>query len=207
MDYSRLLYIGSASPCFKVNVNQTIFLYHRWSTSTSLLLYCHFPFDPCVLYYLFCLFGELSQFGPLNIWLIFSEWLLHRAALYVFPPNKHEWSGENCNIVDCTYPTVIPRRNLFQQVVIPWICFENILQALLAIFDSPLTKAGRLQAVYVKTEKGVLFEIKPYVRMPRTFKRFCGLMCKLLINLYTLCTLCASVILIIVLIPDMHVTI
>lgn len=38
--------------------------------------------------------------------------------------------------------------------------------------------AGRLQAVYVKTEKGVLFEIKPYVHIPRSFKRFCGLMCK-----------------------------
>jgi len=57
---------------------------------------------------------------------------------------------------------------------------DIIHQALLAIFDSPLTKAGRLQAVYVRTEKGVLFEIKPYVRMPRTFKRFCGLMSQLL---------------------------
>ncbi|KAG2590863.1 hypothetical protein PVAP13_5NG459300 [Panicum virgatum] len=36
------------------------------------------------------------------------------------------------------------------------------------------------QAVYVRTEKGVLFEIKPHVRMPRTFKRFCGLMSQLL---------------------------
>ncbi|CAL4948709.1 unnamed protein product [Urochloa decumbens] len=57
---------------------------------------------------------------------------------------------------------------------------DIIHQALLAIFDSPLTKAGRLQAVYVRTEKGVLFEIKPYVHMPRTFKRFCGLMSQLL---------------------------
>ncbi|KAF0932440.1 hypothetical protein E2562_010349 [Oryza meyeriana var. granulata] len=57
---------------------------------------------------------------------------------------------------------------------------DIIHQALLAIFDSPLTKAGRLQAVYVRTEKGVLFETKPYVRMPRTFKRFCGLMSQLL---------------------------
>ncbi|KAJ8479530.1 hypothetical protein OPV22_023257 [Ensete ventricosum] len=57
---------------------------------------------------------------------------------------------------------------------------DIIHQALLAIFDSPLAKAGRLQAVYVKTEKGVLFEIKPYVRIPRTFKRFCGLMSQLL---------------------------
>nr|XP_010936775.1 ribosomal RNA small subunit methyltransferase NEP1 isoform X2 [Elaeis guineensis] len=54
---------------------------------------------------------------------------------------------------------------------------DIIHQALLAIFDSPVTKAGRLQAVYVKTDKGVLFEIKPYVRIPRTFKRFSGLMC------------------------------
>ncbi|KAG6513276.1 ribosomal RNA small subunit methyltransferase nep-1-like isoform X1 [Zingiber officinale] len=57
---------------------------------------------------------------------------------------------------------------------------DIIHQALLAIFDSPLAKAGRLQAIYVKTEKGVLFEIKPHVRIPRTFKRFCGLMSQLL---------------------------
>ncbi|KAM3193520.1 hypothetical protein ACQJBY_070261 [Aegilops geniculata] len=57
---------------------------------------------------------------------------------------------------------------------------DIIYQALLAIFDSPLTKAGRLQAVYVRTEKGVLFEVKPNVRLPRTPKRFCGLMSQLL---------------------------
>ncbi|XP_044435754.1 ribosomal RNA small subunit methyltransferase nep-1 isoform X2 [Triticum aestivum] len=57
---------------------------------------------------------------------------------------------------------------------------DIIYQALLAIFDSPLTKAGRLQAVYVRTEKGVLFEVKPNVRLPRTCKRFCGLMSELL---------------------------
>ncbi|PIA63440.1 hypothetical protein AQUCO_00201051v1, partial [Aquilegia coerulea] len=53
-------------------------------------------------------------------------------------------------------------------------------QALLAILDSPLNKAGRLRAVYVRTEKGVLFEVKPHVRIPRTFKRFCGVMLQLL---------------------------
>ncbi|EMS65995.1 hypothetical protein TRIUR3_34030 [Triticum urartu] len=57
---------------------------------------------------------------------------------------------------------------------------DIIYQALLAIFDSPLTKAGRLQAVYVRTEKGVLFEVKPNVLLPRTCKRFCGLMSQLL---------------------------
>lgn len=52
------------------------------------------------------------------------------------------------------------------------------LQALLSILDSPLNKAGRLRAVYIKTEKGILIEVKPYVRIPRTFKRFSGVMCK-----------------------------
>lgn len=48
-------------------------------------------------------------------------------------------------------------------------------QCLLTLLDSPLNKAGRLQ-VYVHTAKGVLIEINPHVRIPRTFKRFSGLM-------------------------------
>ncbi|KAK1566941.1 hypothetical protein Q3G72_006338 [Acer saccharum] len=57
---------------------------------------------------------------------------------------------------------------------------DIVHQALLSILDSPLTKAGRLRAVYVKTEKGVLFEVKPHVRVPRTYKRFAGVMLQLL---------------------------
>lgn len=53
-------------------------------------------------------------------------------------------------------------------------------QAMLAILDSPLNKAGRMKALYVKTEKGILLEIKPHVRIPRTFKRFAGVMLQLL---------------------------
>ncbi|CAN8254357.1 unnamed protein product [Cochlearia groenlandica] len=53
-------------------------------------------------------------------------------------------------------------------------------QALLMILDSPVNKAGRLKAVYVRTEKGVLLEVKPHVRIPRTFKRFAGIMLQLL---------------------------
>ncbi|CAM8923988.1 unnamed protein product [Rhodiola kirilowii] len=53
-------------------------------------------------------------------------------------------------------------------------------QALLTILDSPLNKAGRLRAVYVKTQKGILFEVKPHVRLPRTYKRFSGIMLQLL---------------------------
>ncbi|KAM7505263.1 hypothetical protein LguiB_004167 [Lonicera macranthoides] len=45
-------------------------------------------------------------------------------------------------------------------------------KAMLMILDSQLNKAGRLRALYVRTEKGVLFEIKPYVRIPRTYKQF-----------------------------------
>ncbi|KAM7505257.1 hypothetical protein LguiB_004161 [Lonicera macranthoides] len=53
-------------------------------------------------------------------------------------------------------------------------------QAMLMILDSPLNKAGRLRALYVRTEKGVLFEVKPHVRIPRTYKRFSGIMLQLL---------------------------
>lgn len=53
-------------------------------------------------------------------------------------------------------------------------------QAMLMILDSPLNKAGRLRALYVRTEKGVLFEVKPNVRIPRTYKRFAGIMLQLL---------------------------
>ncbi|KAG8888479.1 18S rRNA pseudouridine methyltransferase [Tulasnella sp. 332] len=52
-------------------------------------------------------------------------------------------------------------------------------QCLLTLLDSPLNKAGLLQ-VYVHTAKGVLIEINPHIRIPRTFKRFSGLMVQLL---------------------------
>ncbi|XP_021714095.1 ribosomal RNA small subunit methyltransferase nep-1-like [Chenopodium quinoa] len=57
---------------------------------------------------------------------------------------------------------------------------DIVHQALLMILDSPLNKAGRIRSVYVKTEKGVLFEVKPHVRIPRTYKRFAGIMLQLL---------------------------
>ncbi|KAJ7880746.1 nucleolar essential protein 1 [Mycena olivaceomarginata] len=52
-------------------------------------------------------------------------------------------------------------------------------QCLLTLLDSPLNKAGLLQ-VYIHTSQGVLIEINPHVRIPRTFKRFSGLMVQLL---------------------------
>lgn len=52
-------------------------------------------------------------------------------------------------------------------------------QCLLTLLDSPINKAGKLQ-VYIQTARGVLIEINPSVRIPRTFKRFSGLMVQLL---------------------------
>lgn len=52
-------------------------------------------------------------------------------------------------------------------------------QCLLTLLDSPINKAGKLQ-VYIHTVRGVLIEVNPSVRIPRTFKRFSGLMVQLL---------------------------
>ncbi|KAF2011731.1 nucleolar essential protein-like protein 1 [Aaosphaeria arxii CBS 175.79] len=52
-------------------------------------------------------------------------------------------------------------------------------QCLLTLLDSPINKAGKLQ-IYVQTAKNVLIEVSPTVRIPRTFKRFAGLMVQLL---------------------------
>ncbi|KAI1627533.1 Alpha/beta knot methyltransferase [Exophiala viscosa] len=52
-------------------------------------------------------------------------------------------------------------------------------QCLLTLLDSPINKAGKLQ-IFIHTAKGVLIEVNPSVRIPRTFKRFAGLMVQLL---------------------------
>lgn len=48
-------------------------------------------------------------------------------------------------------------------------------QCLLTLLDSPLNKAGKLQ-VFIHTSKGVLIQVHPHTRIPRTYKRFAGLM-------------------------------
>ncbi|CCD25748.1 18S rRNA pseudouridine methyltransferase NDAI_0F04300 [Naumovozyma dairenensis CBS 421] len=52
-------------------------------------------------------------------------------------------------------------------------------QCLLTLLDAPINKAGKLQ-VYIQTSRGILIEVNPTVRIPRTFKRFSGLMVQLL---------------------------
>eukprot|EP00461_Guttulinopsis_vulgaris_P004106 UN04107 len=55
-------------------------------------------------------------------------------------------------------------------------------QCLLSLLDSPLNKAGHLR-VYIETTSKVLIEVNPQTRIPRTFKRFSGLMVQLLRDL------------------------
>jgi len=55
-------------------------------------------------------------------------------------------------------------------------------QCLLTLFDSPLAKAVLLQ-VFIKTEKGVLIEINPHLRVPRSFKLFSAFIAQLLCKL------------------------
>ena len=52
-------------------------------------------------------------------------------------------------------------------------------QEMLALLDSPLNKAGLLK-MYISTKKKVLIDVNPSLRMPRTYKRFAGLMVQLL---------------------------
>ncbi|GKY96856.1 hypothetical protein MPSEU_000644700 [Mayamaea pseudoterrestris] len=52
-------------------------------------------------------------------------------------------------------------------------------QELLALLDSPLNKAGLLK-VYISTKKSVLIDVNASIRIPRTYKRFAGLMVQLL---------------------------
>lgn len=52
-------------------------------------------------------------------------------------------------------------------------------QELLALLDSPLNKAGMLK-IYIQTTKRILIDVNPSIRIPRTYKRFAGLMVQLL---------------------------
>ena len=56
---------------------------------------------------------------------------------------------------------------------------DIVHQALLALLDSPLNKAGRLK-VFIHTQKNVLIDVNPKLRIPRTYRRFAGLMVQLL---------------------------
>jgi len=84
--------------------------------------------------------------------------------------------GNTFELLNCDEHANIMRKNNRD----PGSCRPDIThQCLLMLFDSPLNRAGLLQ-VYIKTERNVLIEINPQTRIPRTFKRFAGLMVQLL---------------------------
>ncbi|MES1906882.1 MAG: hypothetical protein MHM6MM_000109 [Cercozoa sp. M6MM] len=56
---------------------------------------------------------------------------------------------------------------------------DIVHQTLLALSDSPLNQAGKLQ-IYIHTVNNVLIEVSPHCRIPPTFDRFCMLMVQLL---------------------------
>ncbi|KAL0211399.1 hypothetical protein P9112_009697 [Eukaryota sp. TZLM1-RC] len=56
---------------------------------------------------------------------------------------------------------------------------DIVHQCLMTLLDSPLNKAGLLQ-VFLRTRRGVIIEVNPQLRIPRTFKRFSALMVQLL---------------------------
>ncbi|XP_063545948.1 ribosomal RNA small subunit methyltransferase NEP1 [Cydia strobilella] len=85
-------------------------------------------------------------------------------------------AGNSFELLNCDDHANILRKNDRD----PGSCRPDIThQSLLMLMDSPLNRAGLLQ-VYIHTEKNVLIEINPQTRIPRTFKRFAGLMVQLL---------------------------
>uniref|UniRef100_A0A1B0BDI6 18S rRNA (pseudouridine-N1)-methyltransferase n=1 Tax=Glossina palpalis gambiensis TaxID=67801 RepID=A0A1B0BDI6_9MUSC len=84
--------------------------------------------------------------------------------------------GHSFELLNCDDHSNILKKNNRD----PGTCRPDIThQCLLMLFDSPLNRAGLLQ-VYVRTEHNILIEINPQTRIPRTFKRFAGLMVQLL---------------------------
>ncbi|XP_017979825.1 PREDICTED: ribosomal RNA small subunit methyltransferase NEP1 [Theobroma cacao] len=57
---------------------------------------------------------------------------------------------------------------------------DIVLEVLKELFDSPLNDNNRVRAIYVKTDDGLLFQVEPLVRIPRTHERFYGIMLELL---------------------------
>ncbi|KAL2930042.1 Ribosomal RNA small subunit methyltransferase NEP1, partial [Bienertia sinuspersici] len=57
---------------------------------------------------------------------------------------------------------------------------DIVHEALLQIMDSRLRLAGRLKAVYIHTNEGVLIKVEPYCMIPRTVGSFCNMIAELL---------------------------
>ncbi|KAH7827803.1 putative Multicopy suppressor of ras1 [Monocercomonoides exilis] len=78
-------------------------------------------------------------------------------------------------LLDCDQTALLRKNHLNPSEYRPDITH----MCLLTLLDSPLNKTGHLK-VYVRTSKNVLIEFNPKIRLPRTFKRFSGLIVELL---------------------------
>jgi len=97
--------------------------------------------------------------------------VLDQASLEIVKTKKGDYALLNCD----DHVGLMKKHNKDPQQYRP----DIIHQELMAVLDSPLNKAGKVQ-LYVHTEKNVLIEVNPKTRVPRTFKRFSGLMVQLL---------------------------
>lgn len=97
--------------------------------------------------------------------------ILDKASLETVKTKKGEFQLMNCD----DHLSVMRKHSKNPEDYRP----DIIHQELMAVLDSPLNKAG-LVKVYIHTDKNVLIEINPATRIPRTFKRFSGLMVQLL---------------------------
>lgn len=97
--------------------------------------------------------------------------ILDMAQLETVKTKKGDFQLLNCD----DHISIMKRNNKDPSLYRP----DILHQELMAVLDSPLNKAG-LCKVYIKTGKNVLIEVNPKTRIPRTFKRFSGLMVQLL---------------------------
>jgi rRNA small subunit pseudouridine methyltransferase Nep1 len=97
--------------------------------------------------------------------------LLDLACLETVKTRKGDFELLNCD----DHVGIMKKHNKDPQKYRP----DIVHQEMLAVLDSPLNKAGKVK-LYVHTEKNVLIEVNPTTRLPRTFKRFSGLMVQLL---------------------------
>lgn len=100
--------------------------------------------------------------------------VLEKASLEIYKvggSKEGRYSLLNCD----DHQGILKKMNRDISEARPDICH----QCLLTLLDSPLNKAGLLQ-VYIHTTKNVLIEVNPKIRIPRTFKRFSGLIVQLL---------------------------
>ncbi|KAK2951425.1 putative Ribosomal RNA small subunit methyltransferase NEP1 [Blattamonas nauphoetae] len=78
-------------------------------------------------------------------------------------------------LLDSDQSTLLKKNRLNPQDYRP----DIVHMCLLMLLDSPLNQSGHLK-IFIRTSKGILIDVSPEVRLPRTLKRFSGLMVELL---------------------------